>query len=53
MKVEVSEEGIVFCDKLPCSNWMQVSTCCEECPMDKASLRLLEFQASRTLNEKY
>ena len=32
-KVEVSKEGIVFCDGIPCSNWMFPDNTCENCPI--------------------
>ena len=34
-KVEVSEEGIVFCDGITCSNWIECENTCEGCPIDK------------------
>ena len=38
MKVEVSEEGIVFCNSFPCSTWIETETTCEGCPIDKLFL---------------
>lgn len=35
MMVEVSEEGVVFCHKLPCSIWIEPDYCCKDCPVDK------------------
>lgn len=35
MKIEISEEGIVFCDCLPCSNFDDVDHSCDNCPIQK------------------
>lgn len=51
MKVEITEEGIVFCDQLPCSNWYTIDTVCPNCPLDKALDKLLQFQIHRAENE--
>lgn len=31
--IEVSEEGIVFCDNLPCDCWLSEDKACENCPI--------------------
>lgn len=55
MKVEVSEEGIVFCDSLPCSNWVESETTCENCPIDKIFYAVMKYHEENAfkLNEKY
>lgn len=46
MKVEISEEGIIFCDKIPCDGWRDMETTCNNCPMDKVFDALLAYQVS-------
>lgn len=41
--VEVSEEGIVFCDDLPCNYWLSEKMACENCPI--VILRNLKSQS--------
>lgn len=50
MKVEVSEEGIVFCDGLACSKWIECETTCENCPIDKLFLVVMKYHAERKAN---
>lgn len=33
MKVEVTEEGVVYCDGMTCLGCMQRSTMCDNCPL--------------------
>lgn len=43
MKVEVSEEGTVFCDGLTCSKWIESETTCENCPIDKIFFAVMKY----------
>lgn len=47
MKVEVSEEGIVFCDGLTCSIWIESETTCENCPIDKLFFAVMKYHAEK------
>ena len=47
MKVEVSEEGIVFCDSMPCWSWIESETTCENCPIDKLFFAVMKYQAKK------
>ena len=42
MKVEISEEGIVFCDGLPCSNYDDADYSCGNCPVQAIISKAVE-----------
>lgn len=42
MKIEISEEGIIFCDHLPCSNYDSVDLCCGNCPIQALISKAVE-----------
>lgn len=52
MKVEVSEEGIVSCDGLTCSNWIESETTCDDCPIDKLFLAVMKHNAEKSMKAK-
>lgn len=44
MKIEISDEGVVFCEKIVCSAWMDSCTCCDNCPIDRMYENLVKYQ---------
>lgn len=42
MKVEISEEGIVFCDKLTCDAWMKPNIACGNCPIVSIARHIMQ-----------
>lgn len=44
MKVEIKDNGVVFCDKKECVAWMDGCTCCDDCPVEKMLEILDEYQ---------
>ena len=51
-KVEVSEEGIVFCNGIICNQWIETDTTCKDCPIDKLFLSINKYYAEKAIKEK-
>lgn len=53
MKVEVTEEGIVYCDGITCSNWLERKTTCENCPVDRLMMIIGNYFLEKLKQQHY
>ena len=51
-KIEISEEGVVYCDGLTCCHWIEPDTTCKDCPVDKLFLSVNKYYAEKATKEK-
>lgn len=51
MKVEVFEDGSVSCNEKACDKWMDIDTCCNECPIDKMFLSCSRYYVNKNKRE--
>lgn len=46
--IVISDEGIVFCNGIPCSKWMEMETTCKDCALDKVLISLQKHQIQKS-----